>query len=218
MPPRRPHVGAYRPQTPTLGHDFIPVMATWVTDVSEIAAAREVEQTLEEPRAAFACALVEAATSRSVASAWCSAVRCIARVGRRVCRSPISVAQSEAGRVDWSCTACGERGAITGFVGTVVDLSPYVPRRKKLRVWGFEDEERAVLLAGTLHFPALRAVVARASPAAEIKGLLVLQATIDELDAIYTIVEHLTDGTRSRRRIELLDGLRASLCSAMDGF
>jgi hypothetical protein len=47
---------------------------------------------------------------------------------------------------------------------------------------------------------------------------LVLQATLDELDAIYTLVEDLTDATRSRRRIELLDSLRADLCDVMDGF
>jgi hypothetical protein len=107
---------------------------------------------------------------------------------------------------------------ITGFEGTEIDLSPYVPRKKKLRVWGFDDKEREVLLTATTHIPALRAVVARASPAAEVAGLLILQATIDELDEVYTLVEHLTDATRSRHRIELLDGLRASLCSAMDGF
>jgi hypothetical protein len=41
---------------------------------------------------------------------------------------------------------------------------------------------------------------------------------MDELDEIYTPVEHLTDAPRSRRRIELLDDLRAGLCSAMDRF
>jgi hypothetical protein len=45
-----------------------------------------------------------------------------------------------------------------------------------------------------------------------------VQATLDELDEVDTLVEHLTDMTRRRRKIELLDGLRASLCSVMDGF
>ena len=60
--------------------------------------------------------------------------------------------------------------------------------------------------------------MARASPAAEVPGLLLVQATVDELDEVYTLVEQLTDATRSRRRVELLDGLRASLCTSMDGF
>jgi hypothetical protein len=64
----------------------------------------------------------------------------------------------------------------------------------------------------------LRAVVARASPAADVEGLLVLQATLQELDEIYTLVEHLTDAARSRRRVELLDGMRMDLCAVMDGF
>jgi hypothetical protein len=45
-----------------------------------------------------------------------------------------------------------------------------------------------------------------------------VQAAVDELDEIYTLVEHFTEATRSRRRIELLDDLRIGLCSAMDGF
>ena len=199
-----------------------PGTATWTTDVREVARALELaEPAKEEPRAAFVRSLVEAATARHVQSSWCSAVRCIARVGRKACGTPIHVAQPEPGRVDWSCARCGERGEITGFEGTALDLSSYVPRAKKLRLWGFDEEERAVLVAGTTHLPSLRAVVARASPAAEIKGSLVLQTTVEELDEVYpssSISRTRRDATRSRRRIELLDGLRASLCSSMDGF
>jgi hypothetical protein len=107
---------------------------------------------------------------------------------------------------------------ITGFEGTDLDLSSYVPVNKTLRLWGFDEEERSVLLAATTNIPPLRAVVARASPAVEREDIMILQATVDELDEVYTLVEHLTDATRSRRRIELLDGLRASLCTSMDGF
>jgi hypothetical protein len=120
--------------------------------------------------------------------------------------------------VVWSCLACGDHGDITGFEGTAHDLSPFVPRNKKLRVWAIDDAEREVLLEATMHLLALRAVVSRGSPAVDLEQALMVQATVDELDEIYTLVEHLTDATRSRRRIELLDGLRIGLCSAMDGF
>ena len=85
-------------------------------------------------------------------------------------------------------------------------------------MWAIDDEEREVLLEATMDLPALRAVVSRGSPAVDLEQALMVQATVDELDDIYTLVEHLTDATRSRRRIELLDGLRVGLCSAMDGF
>jgi len=75
-----------------------------------------------------------------------------------------------------------------------------------------------VLMAATTHIPELREVVERGAPHDEVPGLLLLRATVEELDDIYTLVEELTDGTRSRRRRELLDSLRASLCSAMDAF
>jgi hypothetical protein len=194
-------------------------MPTWSTDLGDLPRAQEPEATAAGARRAeFTRELVEAATSRHVKAPWCSAVRCIARVGRRTCRAQIHVAQPDAQHVEWTCARCGERGVVTGFEGTDVDLSAYVPRQKKLRLWGFDDEGREVLRVATTHIPSLRAVVARASPSADVEGLLLLQATLQELDEIYTLVEHLTDATRSRRRVELLDGMRMDLCAVMDGF
>lgn len=90
--------------------------------------------------------------------------------------------------------------------------------RTAKRLWGFDEEQGAVLRAATMEIPALREIIERARPHGEIPGLQILHATVDELDDIYTLVEHLTDATRSRKRRELLDDLRASLCSSMDGF
>jgi hypothetical protein len=90
--------------------------------------------------------------------------------------------------------------------------------RTSKRVWGFDEEQGAVLRSATVDIPALREVIERARPHGEIAGLQILQATVAELDDIYTLVEGLTDGTRSRKRRELLDDLRASLCTVMDGF
>jgi hypothetical protein len=197
---------------------FDPRMKTWVTDVRHLppvdqpglpaAAAR---------RTAFVRAIVEAATSRRVEGSWCSAVRCIARRARKACTTPIHVGRAETGRIEWSCATCGEHGVITGFEGTEVDLSAH-GLRKKERVWGVDDESREVLLAATTHLPALRAVLARACPVDSVPGLLMVDGTVDEFDAMYTLVEHLSDATRSRRRLELLDELRAGLCTAIDGF
>ena len=90
--------------------------------------------------------------------------------------------------------------------------------RTSKRLWGFDEEQGAVLRSATTDLRALREVIERARPHGEIPGLQILQATVAELDDIYTLVEGLTDGMRSRRRRELLDDLRASLCSAMDAF
>jgi hypothetical protein len=169
-------------------------------------------------RARFSREVAEAATSRREAAPWCSAVRCIGRVGRRACGGHVHVGPVVGGHVAWSCSACGDQGDITGFEGTAHDLLPFVPRKQKLRVWAFDDEEREVLLEATTHIPALRAVISRGSPAVDLDQALMVQATIDELDQVYTLVEDLTDATRSRRRIQLLDGLRMTLCTAIDGF
>lgn len=86
-------------------------------------------------------------------------------------------------------------------------------------MWGFTDEERRVLAVAAGEIPRLRAVLDRAVPRPDLaEDLLLVQATFAELDEMYSLVEALMDGTRSRRRLELLDGLLASLCSAIDGF
>jgi hypothetical protein len=88
----------------------------------------------------------------------------------------------------------------------------------KNRLWGFDDAERRLLFDATTNIAELRAVVERARPRAEIKGVWVVQATARELDEMYSLVEALMDGARGRRRLDLLDGLLASLCASIDGF
>jgi hypothetical protein len=193
-------------------------MATWITDVPDILPAYAPEGTVATPRTDLVREIVEAATSRREKGAWRSAVRCIARVQRKGCGARLLVERPEPGRIAWSCAACGEDGAMTGFEGTELDLSRHWPSKKKLRFWGFDDEGRAVLRSATTAIPSLRAVISRARPAPDVPGLLVVEATVEELDAMYTLVEQLTDATRSRRRRDLFTGMRADLCVAIDGF
>jgi hypothetical protein len=193
-------------------------MASWTTDLRDLPTrgARDVEKTTEE-RAEFLREVVEAATSRRADKRWTSAVQCIARTGHRKCSGLIQVQLAEADLVEWRCTTCGEDGVVCGFTGGESDMSPYEPRGKEVN-WGMDKEERQVLLDATVALPELRAVVARCKPHADVPGLLLVRATVAELDEMYTLVEDLTGGTRSRKRRELLDGLRMSLSTAIDGF
>lgn len=116
-----------------------------------------------------------------------------------------------------SCEACSQVGVISGFEGTAMDLSRYVPRGRTV-CWGFDEESRQVLRGATVALPSLRAVVARASPHADLRRLLLVPATMAELDEMYSLVEELLDVARGERRRELLEALLASLCTSMDGF
>lgn len=138
-------------------------------------------------------------------------------IGRRLCFHPIEVARTKPDTIEWSCKACGEQGTITGFEHSEHDLSAYVPTTKT-RLWGVDEESRDVLYEATALIPELRAIIARATPVAEIPGFLRIDASVKELDELYTLVEQLTDMTRSRRRMELLDDLRRGLSTAIDGF
>jgi hypothetical protein len=64
----------------------------------------------------------------------------------------------------------------------------------------------------------LHAVVARAEQRPDLPGLWIVRASLRELDDMYSLVEALMDGTRSRRRLDQLDGLLATLCTSIDGF
>ena len=86
------------------------------------------------------------------------------------------------------------------------------------RLWGFDDSERTVLVEATAMIPKLRAMVDRAERRAELGGAWVVQATVKELDEMYSLVEALMDATRRRKRLDLLDGMLASLCTSIDGF
>ena len=193
-------------------------MPSWVTDARHLppdddrgapAAARR--------RAAFTRALVEAATSRLGDPRWRCAVSCIARVGRRRCAAFIDVLYDGVDTVEWACSACGEQGTISGFIGDEHDLSVYVNLGSE-KLWGLGSRELAFLIEATRHLPELRSVLVRAEPRAEIPGLLIVKATLEELDDLYSLVEHLEDITRSPARLEVLEGLRAGLSTAMDGF
>ena len=86
------------------------------------------------------------------------------------------------------------------------------------RVWGFDDGKRDVLVGATAQVPTLRAVVARAERRADLDGLWVVQASVRELDEMYSLVEALMGGTRSRRRLELLEGMVTAIVRAHSHF
>jgi hypothetical protein len=161
--------------------------------------------------------VVEAATSRPAGPRWRTAIRCPGGGLKKRCRARIDVDRADMAAMTWACAACLQHGFLVDFEGTDADLSGHVPSGKTV-LWGIDDKEREVLAAATTHIPELRAVISRARLHKEIEGLLLVDATVAELDEVYTLVEELTDATRNRRRIELLDGLRASLCTSMDGF
>jgi hypothetical protein len=74
------------------------------------------------------------------------------------------------------------------------------------------------LLDATERIPELRAVVERARPSTEWSGVWLLEATPDELDQMYDLVQALMGTARSRKRQDILDGLLGSLCTSIDGF
>jgi hypothetical protein len=111
-----------------------------------------------------------------------------------------------------------------------IDLAPLLPHherallhcmsakraKKRKHVWGFDDEQREVLLEATTNRPRLREVIERAEPHAHDPDFLVLEATMDELDEMYDLVSALVEATTDEERLELLDNLLEGLSTAID--
>jgi hypothetical protein len=74
-----------------------------------------------------------------------------------------------------------------------------------------------VLLDATHQIPTLRAAVERDQQRSDLRGRWLVQSTVAELDERYSLVEALMDTTRARKRLEIFEGLRASLCHSIDG-
>jgi len=90
--------------------------------------------------------------------------------------------------------------------------------RNSRRTWGFDEEQRVVLVEAAKMIPSLNELIERATRHAEIAGLWIVSTTVGELDEVYDVVEALEGRARSRARRELLESMRASLCSSMDAF
>jgi hypothetical protein len=85
-------------------------------------------------------------------------------------------------------------------------------------IWIFSDEARTLMLRATADFPELHAVVARAQREPELDDAWEVTASLEDLDELYSLVEALADELRGRRQRELLEELRFSLSTALDGF
>ena len=90
--------------------------------------------------------------------------------------------------------------------------------RTKSRLWGFDDAERELLITATAELPTLRALVERAERRADFHDLWLVKSNVEELDEMYSLVQALMDGTRSRKKLDVLDGMLATLCTSIDGF
>lgn len=82
----------------------------------------------------------------------------------------------------------------------------------------FDDGDRELLIGATAEIPELRAVVVRAGRRVELRNLWVVEASVAELDEMYSLVSALMDATRSQRKLDQLDGMLATLCTSIDGF
>lgn len=100
------------------------------------------------------------------------------------------------------------------------------PRRGWLASWratrtdfrGFDDAERELLIGATAEIPTLRAIIERAERRADLDSMWRVKSNVEELDEMYSLVQALMGGTRGRRKLDLLDGMLATLCASMDGF
>ena len=141
-------------------------------------------------------------------------MRCIGGDDVKRCAAPIEVSYDGADSIAWSCAAsCGESGVITGFVGSENDLSVFVTLGPEV-IWSIEDGEHEMLRAATRSLPELRGTIVRAEPT-EMPGRVVVKATLEELEDISALLDHLLETTRGRAKLEVAGRIRQSLSIAL---
>lgn len=197
-------------------------MAKWVTDFRHLPSGGAPGAPAEAARrAAFVRDVVEVGTAMyQVDGRWLSALRCIADRGGHACGGIEVESPDEGYTIEWRCTQCGDEGVVTEFADGEHDLSMYMPTLGEPDVvdWRVDGLERALLWRASAAIPEVRAVITRASPVPGHEDIFVLPAHRRERGEIYTLVEELSDVLRSRPEQEILEGLRASLSVAIDGY
>lgn len=85
------------------------------------------------------------------------------------------------------------------------------------RLWPVDGEQRDILFEATLDVPRLFVLVADAQRGGDGDWWFV-QASGRQLDDFYDLIEALMSRTRNRRRLDQLEGMLATLSTAIDGF
>lgn len=165
----------------------------------------------------FTTSIIQAATSRLTKDQWPCAARCVARISRSPCRACVYVQQKSHDDIHWTCPSCGRTGTITGYAKGIFDYCEYAHGDKGEHQWGFDWDVRQYCLKITDWSPPLYSVIWRGCYYEE-NDFFGLNATLEELDALYTIAEHERYRVRSPRQEALVNTVLQSLCTGMDGF
>jgi hypothetical protein len=149
--------------------------------------------------------VVRAATAGDTGLRWVSAVKCQRRPGHRACAGYIAVFRTDVPpSIQWSCTACGDEGVISGWEGSPFDLRARAHdavRRGSRRVTispGVADALQGLKLLDD----ACERLVFQATVS---ENTIVLAANEDDLDELIGYVAAEANHAGDRRRQKRLD-------------
>lgn len=159
--------------------------------------------------------VVRAATAGDAGLSWVSAVRCQRRPGHRACAGHMAIFRTDVPpSIQWSCTACGDEGVISGWEGSPFDLRPRghdAGRRGSLRVTlspGVADTLQSLMLLDS----ACERLVFQATVS---ENSIVLATDEDDLDELIGYVAAEANHAGDRRRQRRLDEAFAALNDAL---
>lgn len=183
---------------------------TWVTDMRHFPPPDEVLPEAYAPArrlAAYLGSIVAAASVAPPSEVVDTALRCRRRPGHRPCPGYIRLRQDAGSRIVWECSACDDNGVISGWEDSAWDLSHLghrlpVAEPGERRVELTADEYQALRTIWVLD-PAQEWILAGARRSAG--GVVVLMATVDELEDLAEWVAAEVNDMRAGRRKRLLD-------------
>ena len=158
--------------------------------------------------------IVRAATAGDAGAGWVTALPCQRRPGHRRCPGRIRVQRAEApAPITWECTACGDLGSISGWLGTPDDLSGQrLSADGPAKDIGISEELAASLGEIMVLDAECERVVHRARTE---EGQIILSVTDDDLDELLGYLAAEANHESNRRRRQRLDAAYDELSNAL---
>jgi hypothetical protein len=192
------------------------VNRTWMTDLGDLPPADADASVAARRRAAFTRAVVEAATATCSRAWWRSAVACVGRRGRKLCRAYVEVRVTrDLDAAQWTCASCGDRGMVTGWIDTAHDFVSFPPEGGDTRALALDEAAYGTLLTLADGQPDERSILVRATPVDD-GAALALTASAGELQDLLLLVDEGMATARQRSELVRLDRIRAEVRAAMD--
>jgi hypothetical protein len=151
--------------------------------------------------------MVQAASVHEVNEPFISAIDCDRRPGHKPCKGKIGMVLHDDGVIQWLCDCCEFNGLLSGWQGTMWDLShtKKPTQRENNRILDVSEEEYKALRDIITSSQEVDALIAGAAPVPDDEILLL--GTCEAFDLLSGDLAFAVNHEKNRKKMMLLDGI-----------